>query len=800
MKKHLYQIQKIIFAVIFSLFSFYSAFAQIGGSKIKDGTISTGPENARIGAIFELESNNKGMLTSRLTTAQRDAIPVTNLSDGLFIFNTTTGCFDYWSVVQDAWLSICGTPPPAELSIVTAQCEQIVTNGVYKQGVAFTLSNYMTIPVTVSQPGTYTISVSTLNGYYFNTSGTFPSAGSYILNLAGSGTPNKGYVSGENGDVVSIILNGIKSTCSPYIFVVKANVDFAIICASIDPQGNYFIGTPLTSDNKLTLSVDVSNTGFWSINTNTVNGYSFSGSGNFASTGVQTIELVGTGTPETAGVNSFNISSNATTIAGASCSEIIVTVAPVAFTIDCENVTQNGSYMQDVALTGANVITLPINVTATGATTITTNEINGMSFTSGPISLTTLGVQNVVLTGTGTPLTSGTTALIVTATAGIAANCTVNVNVAAQPVTYAMDCNSIKVNGSYAPGSVMTAGNTIAMSVNVTYKGDYLVATNTVNGVSFSASGIFTSAGIKMVELKATGTPLAGGEFTYIISSNSTSGRTSCSMSIVYSYRKMNILGLGGGMYQPATATGAQGSNAIIASSVNFGSSGTVRIAGIEIINGGTNQGTELKNRINNNSIDIIVIGYNYRPNAASRTVLDNFVKNKKGVLIHSQENDSAGAVNLINTICGSSSASIVTTGQSLINPILNVSDPLLKGPFGDIRELATGSDVNNSYYVTGLPSQATALATQNGNSSRIWALKHNTLGYVFVGDSGWTAGTSSNTSLNIWPAKISGTGLPMSKNYYGGVTVYNSIMYANTIAWAINYVQENIDPTYIIP
>ncbi|PBI83141.1 hypothetical protein BSF41_46130 [Flavobacterium sp. ACN2] len=801
MKITIYKTQKNVFTVFFILFGFYSLLAQVNNTKIKDGTISTGPEKAKPGAIFELESNNKGMLTSRLTTAQRDAIPVANLTDGLLIYNTTTGCFDYWSQIQNIWLSICGTLPPAVFEITTAQCGQVQAFGSYRSGQGLIASNYLTIPFTVIQPGVYTVSATTTNGYYFGTNGTFPTAGTYTLNLPGTGTPNNGTAVGDPGDPVTINLNGKASSCIPNIPVSPADVDYVINCGVINSLGNYFIGIPLTPSNKLTVSVSPTVLGFWSMNTNTVNGYSFSGTGTFTDlTPNQTVELLGTGTPDASGTNNFNLVSNATTQATASCTGIPTTVQAVAYTIDCSTAVQNGTFIQDTPLISSNTITLPINVTATGQTTITTTTASGISFTSGLINLSTLGAQNVTLIGSGTPTTPGATAFTVSGSPGAASTCGLNVTIVPQPVTYTTNCAGITISGNYAPGVAMIAANTMTVPVTVTYVGAYSITTNTVNGISFSASGTFSAIGPQNVIMTATGTPLSGGTFSYAITANSTNGGVACNKSITFVFRTMKVLGLGDGMYQPGTAGTGDASRAILASTANFSPTGTFQVQNITIINGGTNQGTTLKNLINTNNIDIIVIGYNYLPSAASITILNDFVQNKKGVLIHSQENDSSGTASLINTICGSSTAVVSGTGTTYTNPVLSVSDPVLQGPFGTITGLSLGSDVNNSYYVTGLPGNVTSFATQNGNATRIFSFKHNTLGYIYIGDSGWTAGTVSNTSTTTWPAKFAATGQPLSKAYDSGITVYNSIMYANTMAWAIKYVQDNINSSYVIP
>lgn len=786
--------------VILCLLSFGSAFAQAETAKIKDGTISNTVTKAKDGSIFELESKNKGMLTTRMVTADRNAIPAANLSNGLLVYNTTTNCFDYWDALRAQWLSLCGTPPPAVFDISAVQCSAIVVNGTYKQGVTLSGDNTLTVPVTVTQPGTYTITATTANGYYFETSGNFPSANSYELNLRGTGRPNSGYPSGDPGDVVSLVLNGAVNGCSPHIYVEKASVDFTVVCASIAAVGQYNIGVELVPENKLTVNVNVTNTGFWNMSTNKVNGYSFTGQGTFTTTGPQPVELIGTGTPEASGANSFNLSSNANTQATASCSGIIVNVAPVAYTMNCTGATQSGAYMQNVALNPAsNTITLPINVTATGSTTISTNTVNGISFSSGPIVLTKLGADTVVLKGSGTPLSGDSTSLTVTGTPGTATTCSFNLAINKQPVAYTMTCSGITSAGTYAPRVAMNPEtNTMTIPVTVTYVGDWNITTNTVNGISFSGSGTFTTTGGgQSVTLTASGTPTSGGPFTFTITTNSTIGG-SCTKAITFVYRTMNVLGLGGGTYQPASAGTSQSSKAILVAAANFGPTGKVQSDPIKLFDGGYNDGTALKNSINNNKIDIIVIGYNYTPNAASRAILDDFVKNKKGVLIHSQENNATDTASLINTICGSSSVSASGSGSTNTNPVLNISDPLLNGPFGDLRGTSLGSDVNNSYYVTGIPSNVTALATNKNDATKIFAFKHNTLGYVYIGDSGWTSGDTSNTALDIWPAKNS-AGQPLSKAYYGGVTVYNSIMYANAIAWAIQYAQANVISTYTI-
>jgi len=790
MKNKIYNTSKIIAVFAFVLVSFCSAFAQTNMTKIQDASIPGSSTIPVKGAVLELESTNKGLLVPRITTAQRDNMPVANRADGLLIYNTTSGCFNHWSALQTTWLSICGTPPPAVVNITPEQCSNIVVNGTYTQGIVISDSNYLNIPVTVSQPGTYSISAVTNNGYYFEKNGSFPAAGNYNLLLQGVGIPNN--ATPTPGDTVAITINGLLRACTINIEVIPANVDYTINnCGTISAAGTYNIGIPLSDTNKMSLTVNVITPGFWSITSNTVNGYSFSGSGTFTSTGVQNVEILGTGQPIASGTNNFNLSSNA--LSATTCTNIPVTVDPVAYTVNCASSVVSGSYMENVALTGANTMTLSVDVTATGQTTITSNTVNGISFSSGVIELTTLGVQNIILTGSGTPLVPGTSSYTITGTGFSAAtSCAVDVTIQRQPIAYTINCSGITLSGSYAPGLAMNASNTMSVPVTVNYIGDYTISTNAQNGISFSGSGTFTGKGSQNVTLTATGTPTDGGSFDYTLTSNSTVAGPSCNTTVKFSFRKINVLGLGAGTYQPGTATASQSTRGILQSLSNFGPTGVVKVEGINIVNGAGSMGASLSNLINNNDIDIIVIAYTYFPNAASILILEDFVKNKKGVLIHSQEYELPGALNLINRISDSSSMNLSIAGATWLNPVLSISDPILNGPFRDLKGSTIGADLNSSSYLTGLPANMISLATKNGVPNSSFVTKHATLGYIFIGDSGWTAGDITNTSTTIWPAKMSSTGVPQTKAYNSGSTVINSFLYANVMAWAIQYVQEN--------
>ncbi len=81
-------------------------------------------------------------------------------------------------------------------------------------------------------------------------------------------------------------------------------------CANTTVNGNYLQGLTLNSSNTVTFDATVTTVGAWSIATDTVNGYSFSGSGNFITTGTVQVTLVGSGTPITAQTDNFTATAN----------------------------------------------------------------------------------------------------------------------------------------------------------------------------------------------------------------------------------------------------------------------------------------------------------------------------------------------------------------------------------------------------------------------------------------------------------------------------------------------------------
>ncbi|MES2773526.1 MAG: hypothetical protein V4722_05055 [Bacteroidota bacterium] len=282
-------------------------------------------------------------------------------------------------------------------------------------------------------------------------------------------------------------------------------------CATPAINGVYKAGTLLGAANTVELTVDVTTIGTYSITTATVNGVSFSGSGTFTATGSNLVVLTGKGTPTAAGA--FDYTPGAT-----GCTFTITYTANVpgaVFTLNCATPVVGGTYTVGTPLTSANTVTLTANVTTAGTYTITTTPAPGFTFTASGTFIAGSN-QPIIFVGSGTPTTPG-----VSTFTPITGGCTFSITVqpAAPPAVFTMSgapgaCTAAMVSGTYTAGGVLNATHTSIVQVNVTTVGSYTLSTNTVNGIKFSASGVFAATGIQNVTLQGSGTPTAAGTTT----------------------------------------------------------------------------------------------------------------------------------------------------------------------------------------------------------------------------------------------------------------------------------------------
>jgi hypothetical protein len=199
-------------------------------------------------------------------------------------------------------------------SDASGECLPKNVQGAYIAGTALGAANFIEVDIDVVKEGTYAITTDTANGYYFSANGKFDSTGINTVKLIGKGKPlaqgSDYFIITYDSTTCEVQVDVLPSTASgPASFGLQPN---GTDCMKAVPAGTYTKGTALTSANKVTIDVNVSAIGTYSVSTATVNGIKFSGAGAFSATGIQTITLTGSGTPTNAGLDTIPITAGST--------------------------------------------------------------------------------------------------------------------------------------------------------------------------------------------------------------------------------------------------------------------------------------------------------------------------------------------------------------------------------------------------------------------------------------------------------------------------------------------------------
>jgi len=415
----------------------------------------------------------------------------------------------------------------------SGNCLSIKVSGVYNIDSLFTDKNFIEVQIDVSFGGTYDITSDTVNGYFFHQSGKVE-RGVSTIHLPASGKPLK------EGNTCFTVKYG-SSTCNCCIKTSgpqPAQYTLAGVpnmCTGIFADGTYIVGKSLTASNILRVQAVVTVPGDYTITASTTNGFLFSGLGVFTATGLQDVYLKGNGTPVKAEVSTVIVNGVSSTC-NAGITVLSDTAGKAIFTFegspnDCFNFTINGNYYAGIVTTVANSITMSVNVTKPGSYTINTNTANGITFSDGG-SFTTTGPHTVTLLAKGTPSRSESTAFVPN-TGTVSCNFYLNVAPLPPPAVFTLSgapnaCAPVAVNGFYILAKPLDAANTVAIQVDVATPGSYTVSTNTANGISFAASGVFAASGLQNIVLRGSGAPLATGQSTF----KPNYGTSTCSFNI----------------------------------------------------------------------------------------------------------------------------------------------------------------------------------------------------------------------------------------------------------------------------
>ncbi len=330
------------------------------------------------------------------------------------------------------------TPGPATatfaIDTATGECLINSQDSAVVAGKALTDSNVLEVVINVTTPGSYTIETDVVNGYSFKGTGVFTNTGSNLVVLKGTGTP---LVTGIDEFKVTYG----SSVCTVQVFVAPAGTSGTAVftigttpgtCPAITPSGTYAAGTALNGTNEIEFPIKVTTAGVYTLSTDTVNGIYFAGGDMLTDTGVQTVTLTGFGTPLVADTFQFRLRSGST-ICTFSVIVTGTTVPPPAG--NCGD-SVLGNYIAGTALNSSNKVRIKHTYLTAGTFTVTTNMVNGYSFSDTVVTITPGTIAQIELSGTGTPAAAGTNAF--TVNFGDNTTCTFNVTVIATappPVT-----------------------------------------------------------------------------------------------------------------------------------------------------------------------------------------------------------------------------------------------------------------------------------------------------------------------------------------------------------------------------
>jgi len=478
--------------------------------------------------------------------------------------------------------------------------------------------------------------------------------------------------------------------------------------------------------------------------------------------------------------------------------------------VTCTSASVNGAYAQGVQLTNSNYISVTLSVTKACSYNIAGTTTNGYNFTATGVFLQT-GTFTVAAVGQGSPSAIGND-IVSLSLNGNSSTCSPTITILSSAGTYSMSCGSAIVNGVYKKGTALSGGNTITLPVTVSAVGSYSVTTNTVDGISFSSSGTFTSTGAQNITLSGSGNPTSTEDKIMAITSNSADGTSTCKVTVMMVIPVKKILHIGNETaYGYSAFTGP--SRSLLDSPTNFGTTAAsiVKSGGYSHISLGVAPSNASLQTALNNKPDIVIIGFAYTPDATAAGYFANYLNNK-GVLIAFEDNAPSSQIMMRAIFSDPSISASSGAGAGSVYSLVNTNDPILNGPFGDIRGKNWGEDASTTVIISGLTSGFIPFSFAqpiNSATSRtgITGFKHSSLNFVWFGDGGFISNEFANG--NQYPSNIiepfvapsSGGFLPVEKTAYGyagngfatgSMQVQNSILFANAIAWAIKQAESN--------
>lgn len=476
------------------------------------------------------------------------------------------------------------------------------------------------------------------------------------------------------------------------------------------------------------------------------------------------------------------------------------------FSIICDATARaNGTYKTEQDLTTNNYLEFTVDVTEAGSYDLVGLPLAGDKF-SFQLKGTFLskGQFTIKIPGIGRPEIVGETKVQIKNYDS--SLCAIDLKVEDSTIipTYSFDCGSVVVNGSYVVGANMKATNTINITLvsPATAAGAYYeIKTDTKNGYSFAATGSL-KGGKEIITLIGTGKPIINQTDAFVITSNSEiGGGATCEAKVKVAARKMTIMGLANADDSYDIGRSGNFLNKVLLNDNYFANNQK----SVYPVSGWTFSSynypwSSVADAIKAKNPDIILVQFNYYASSdADIAALTNYVNNG-GVLIYCSDGDGAttarnqGALKLVQSIFNTTGMSVTDSDSENNMTLQGTGTYITEGPFMNLSGKIMGRDAGNNFNfsIQGFPYEdATVVAFGDAANSKIRAFVHKEKGFVFFGDGAPFAADQSTLPYN-WPAKFKTTnGVTVAiPNTYSNPVSYNSHLFLNTLAWAVQYAQ----------
>jgi hypothetical protein len=510
------------------------------------------------------------------------------------------------------------------------------------------------------------------------------------------------------------------------------------------------------------------------------------------------------------------------------------------FSMECNSVKVNGTYLNNTAVTSDNKLLLTVNVTKPGSYSInaTSSPDNKYYFTKSGEFLST-GTYTIEVPCYGTPQKPtpdggpGDEFTLLMNGVVMSERCsTFNVEVQDSSVKpkFTMDCSSTMVKGIYQNEVPLTNSNYIEITIrfDASFNSAPLyLYTDTVEGISFKsekltldsrgqASGWVTQT----VKLFGSGEPVGYSPKKMTIYSNSTLSSSTCEATVLVGYDYMRLYTTGAGVYN---ALGNGNLAAMIKNEDNFGLKpySVVKFRGwtkdSKHIGDSPDFNTVKNALLGDNPPDIVITGQTGDLSAQAAKYYAEYLK-KGGVMLVFMENNDRVKRFLTGLYPNSEIITKYVSGVGAggaVYKLKNGNNSIVNGPFGDIQGEYWGEDASTTTgIISGLPSSDIEILSTAPNGE-ITAFKHKKYNLVLVCDGGFNSSSTSNginngnnsTSKTSYPMFLGSVTIgdhtyplyPIPKPGYGNdqvgngeFNVYNSVFTANAVAWAIQVAQTN--------